>query len=97
VRVLGHDVQPGIRVKVVKDSSWNGPWPAEPTGFIDPDADAPVRVIDLATMPEVNVPDSDHGLMREFMVRFDEPQRGGDGAGPYYAAGIWEKYLRLCD
>jgi hypothetical protein len=97
MKVLRDDVQPGSRVKVVKDSRWNGPWPAEPTGVIDPDADAPVRVIDLATMPEVNVPDSDRGPMREFMVRFDQPQRDGDGGGPYYAAVIWEKYLRLLD
>jgi hypothetical protein len=95
VRALGDDVQPGTRVQVVKDSDWNGPWPTEPTGVIDPDTDAPVRVIDLATMPEVRVPASDRGLMREFLVRFDEPQRDGDGAGPYSSAVIWEKYLRL--
>jgi hypothetical protein len=35
--------------------------------------------------------------MREFMVFFDEPQIDGDGMGPYYAAVIWEKYLRLTD
>jgi hypothetical protein len=97
VKALGNDVQPGTRVKVIKDSRWNGPWPTEPTGVIDLAADAPVRVIDLATMPEVNVPDSDRGPMREFLVRFDEPQCDGDGAGPYYAAVIWEKHLRLVD
>jgi hypothetical protein len=51
--------------------------------------------IDLAAMPEVNVPDDDRGPMREFMVRFDEPQLDGDCAGPYYEAVIWKKYLRL--
>jgi hypothetical protein len=65
--------------------------------MIDPDADIPIRVLDLAAMPEVNVPDTDRGPMREFLVRFDEPQRDGDGAGPYYAAVIWEKYLRLAE
>jgi hypothetical protein len=97
VRPLDDDVQPGARVKVVKDSRWEGPWPGEPTGIIDPDADCPVRVIDLATMPEVSVPDTDRGPMREFLVRFDEPQRDGDGAGPYASAVIWEKYLRLIE
>jgi len=97
VKELGDNVQPGVRVKVVKDSDWNGPWPAEPTGAIDPDADAPIRVLDLATMPEVNVPDSDRGPMREFLVRFDEPQRDGDGTGPYSSAVIWEKYIRRLD
>jgi hypothetical protein len=69
----------------------------EPLGLIDPDADAPIRVIDLAAMPEVNVPDEDRRLMPEYLVRFDEPQLDGDGAGPYYAAVIWEKYLRLIE
>lgn len=49
VRPLGDDVQPGARVKVVKDSRWEGSWPDEPTGIIDPDADFPVRVIDLVS------------------------------------------------
>lgn len=94
---LGDDVRPGARVKVVKDSQWEGPWPDEPIGIIDPDADFPVRVLDLATMPEITVPDADRGPMREFLVRFDEPQRDGDGAGPYTSAVIWEKYLRLME
>jgi len=97
VQPLGDDVRPGARVKVVKDSRWEGPWPSQPTGIIDPDADIPINVIDLAAMPEVNVPDADRGPMREFLVRFDEPQLDGDGAGPYYAAVIWEKYLRLVE
>lgn len=97
MKMLGDNVRPGTRVKVVRDPDWPGPWPSEPTGVIDPYANAPVRVIDLATMPEVNVPDSDRGPMREFLVRFDEPQRDNDNAGPYSEAVIWEKYLRLPD
>ena len=54
----------------------------------------PVRVIDLATMPKVNVPDADRGPMRDFHVQFDEPQQDCDGAGPYRAAVSWEMYLR---
>jgi hypothetical protein len=97
MRPLPEEVLPGARVRVVRDPDWDGPWPAEPTGLIDPHAPAPVRLIELATMPEVNVPDSDRGPMREFLVQFDEPQLDGDGAGPYRAAVIWEKYLRLLD
>lgn len=97
VRPRGDNVRPGVRIKVVRDPDWEGPWPSEPTGIIDPDADVPVRVIDLVTMPEVNVADADRGPMREFLVRFDQPQRDGDGAGPYASAVLWEKYLRLVE
>jgi hypothetical protein len=89
------DMRPGARVKVVRDPEWNGPWPSEPTGIIDPDAEFPMRTVDLAATPEIHVPDSERGVMREFLVRFDQPQRDGDGAGPYESAVIWEKYLRL--
>jgi hypothetical protein len=88
-------VAPGTRVKVVKDPNWNGPWATEFMGTIAPDADAPIRTQNLAPMPEVNVPDSDRGSMREFLVHFDEPQLDCHGQGPYRAAVIWEKYLRL--
>jgi len=92
---LGDAVVPGTRVRVVRDPGWNGPWPAEPVGTIGPPV--PVRTINLATMPEVNVPEDERGPMREFYVAFDEPQLDGDGQGPYRAAVIWEKYSRLAD
>jgi hypothetical protein len=82
-----------MRVKVVQDPEWRGPWRQEFLGTIA-GPKVPVRVIDLAAMPEVNVPDADRGPMREFHVQFDEPQQDCDGAGPYRAAVIWEKYLR---
>jgi hypothetical protein len=97
VGTLGDVVEPGTRVQIIKDPRWNGPWPSEPMGFIDPDADCPIRVVDLAKIPEINVPDSDRGPMREFLVHFDEPQLDGEGAGPYVSAVIWEKYLRLIE
>lgn len=53
----------------------------------------PFRAINLATM-RVNVPDSEKGPTREYMVVFDEPQLDADGDGPYRAAVIWEKYLQ---
>ncbi len=84
-----------MRVKVLRDAGWNGPWPAEPEGVIHPDADCPVRAIDLSEMPEVQVDAEGRGPMREFMVLFDKPQTDGDGAGPDYSSVIWEKYLRL--
>jgi len=42
----------------------------------------------------VNVPASEKGPTREYMVVFDEPQLDTDGDGPYSVAVIWEKYLR---
>ena len=38
----------------------------------------------------VNVPDEERGPIREFMVRFDEPQLDADGDGPYVSASVWE-------
>ena len=93
-RFLGEDVQPGTRVRVVQDPDWDGPWKREFLGTVEGPA-VPVNVLDLAAMPEVNVPDSDRGPMREFFVRFDEPQQDCDELGPYRSAVIWEKYLRL--
>ena len=92
-RHLGDDVAAGIRVKVVQDPEWPRPWRQEFLGTIV-GPKVPARVIDLAAMPEVNVPDADRGPMREFHVQFDEPQEDCDGAGRYPAAVIWEKYLR---
>jgi hypothetical protein len=94
VRFLGDDVAPGMRVKVVRDPDWDGPWPSEPTGTIDAGWDIPFKVIDLANRPDINVPDSDRRPMRTFMVRFDEPAQDTSGDGPYYLAEVWEKYLR---
>jgi hypothetical protein len=91
-RHLGDDVAPGMRVKVVQDPDWSGPWRQDFLGTIV-GPNVPFRVIDLAAMPEVNVPVSDLGPMREFDVRFDEPQQDCDGLGPYRGAVIWEKYF----
>lgn len=97
VKFLGDDIAPGTRVKVVRDPDWDGPWPSEPTGTIDPGWDIPFSVIDLATRPDIDVPDSDRHPMRTFMVRFDEPAHDTSEDGPYYMAEVWEKYLRLVD
>jgi hypothetical protein len=84
-------------VKVVRDPDWDGPWPSEPTGTIDPGWEVPLKVIDLAERPDINVPDSDRHPMRVFMVRFDAPAHDASDDGPYYMAEVWEKYLRLID
>jgi hypothetical protein len=96
VRHLGDDVAAGMRVKVVQDQDWPGSWQQAFFGTIA-GPNVPARVIDLASMPEVNVPDADRGPMREFLVHFDEPPQDCDGMGPYRAAVIWEKYLRRVD
>ena len=56
VKFLGDDVAPGTRVKVVRDPDWDGPWPSEPTGTIDPEWDIPFSVIDLAKRTDIDVP-----------------------------------------
>ena len=89
-------LSPGRRVKVVRDPDWPGPWPDEPFGVIEPIMGEPYRTIDLRDST-INVPLSDRGLMREYLVQFDQPQSDSDGDGPYSAAVIWEKYLRPLD
>lgn len=84
--------KPGDRVRGIRDAEWNGPWPAEPTGVIEPMLGEPFRVINT-TDASFNVPDDERGEVREFMVRFDEPQLDVEGDGPYGAATVWEKYL----
>ena len=97
MRYLGNHVAAGTRVRVVRDPSWDGPWPSEPTGQIADNFPIPFSEIDLARRPDINVPDEDRGIMRSFMVRFDEPAEDGSGHGPYYMAEVWEKYLRLAE
>ena len=57
-RHLGEDVAPGMRVTVVQDAESPGPWRQEFLGTIV-GPKVPVRVIDLAALPEVNVSDAD--------------------------------------
>ena len=85
-------LRPGMRVKVLRDSRWNGPWPAEPTGTIEPVLGKPFRVVSPGAVPS-DWPRRADGSVREFMVVFDSPQRDGDGDGPYSSAVIWETYL----
>ena len=93
---LQNELRPGRRVRVIRDPDWNGPWPAQPVGVIEPFMGEPFAVLDTARIP-VNVPDEERGPIREYMVRFDEPQLDADGDGPYAVATIWEKYLEPLD
>ena len=79
---------PGARVKVIKDPEWNGPWPDEPLGTIQPVSSEPTPY---------KVSDSQWGKVREYFVRFDTPQLDSDGQGPYVSAMIWQQYLRAVD
>jgi len=97
MKLLGESIAPGTRVKVVRDPDYEGPWPSEPTGRIEPGWDIPLKVIDLANRPEIKVVDSDRHTMRTFMVRFDEPADDMSDDGPYYMAEIWEKHLRVLE
>lgn len=91
--LMPEPLEPGTRVRVIRDANWPGPWPSEPLGVIEPLMGEPFREINLATMG-VNVPDAEKGPTREYMVMFDEPQLDADGDGPYRAAVIWQKYLQ---
>ncbi len=75
----------GARVRVIKDPQWDGPWPSEPTGTIEM-----VKADQLFLCV-----DTDWGTVREYFVRFDSPARDCDDQGPYYAAVIWQQYLRV--
>jgi hypothetical protein len=79
-------------VRIIRDPDWPGPWPQEPLGVVEPIQGEAFETVDL-TNPAFNVPDSDRRLMREYLIRFDEPQLDSSGDGPYRAAVIWEKYV----
>jgi hypothetical protein len=76
-------LQPGTRVRVVKDAAWDGPWRSEFVGAIDSTI-VPMLVPSAAARP---------GEL-EYSVAFDSPQFDADGDGPYRKAVIWDRYLR---
>ena len=69
---------PGCRVRVNRDSSWNGPWAAVFTGTID--ATRPPRLI---RNPSARAGEFD------YFVQFDTPQYDSAGDGPFRKAQIW--------
>lgn len=89
----GHDVavadytdsplMPGTRVRVRQDVTYGpGPWPAEPTGTLEPIGPEPFTEIE-----------TQFGHDRMYFVRFDEPQHDVDGDGPYESSQVLGKYL----
>jgi hypothetical protein len=97
----------GMRVRVRRDPSFSGPWPAEPLGTIIPwpeelaAIDPSIvggelfRVVDHHSGPERY-----WGPQRVYLVAFDESQfdtDGPGGGGPYRKASVWERYLEPLD
>jgi hypothetical protein len=81
---------------VIRSEDFDGPWPVEFLGTIDPDASAPIGVVDPSKMGDY-VRSRWSAPIRESLVRFDEKQVDSDGCGPYEAAVIWETYLVAID
>ena len=79
------DLTIGQRVRMRRDPSFAGPWPAEPLGTIVP---WPTKDSELFVLV-----DHAWGQQRAYFVLFDEPQLDADGDGPYYKAEVWERYI----
>jgi hypothetical protein len=81
------ELQAGSRVKVVKDARWNGPWPSEPVGVVEPVLPGQLFIVSPSRF----------GSVKQYKVRFDEPQYDGDQQGPYVSAVIAQQYLVALD
>lgn len=94
-------------MRIRRDQTFPGPWPAEPLATIVawPAALATIdpsiaggelyRVIDHQSGPERY-----RGEQRVYFVEFDDPQYDTDGpagGGPYTTASVWERYLEPVD
>lgn len=93
----------GSRVRVRRDPTFPGPWPAEPIATIVPwpaflsgmdniQGRELFRVIDHHSGPQRY-----WGEQRVYFVEFDEPQFNTDNEGPYGSASVWERYLDPLD
>lgn len=72
-------------VRVRRDPHYGpGPWPDKPIGTITG------LPIDGAAFKSVATL---RGPQRHYWIVFDEPQRDGDGDGPYAAAEVEEEYI----
>lgn len=73
------------RVQVRRDVEFGpGPWPDEPIGTIitSPLDGTPFTSVATARGPEL-----------QYWVAFDEPQRDGDGDGPYASGQVLARYI----
>jgi hypothetical protein len=89
----------GSRVRVRRDPTFPGPWPAEPLGTIVP-RPAELGTIDLTTAGGELFRIVEHlsGPQRHYLVEFDEPHLDTDGpggGGPDHMADVWEGDLEL--
>jgi hypothetical protein len=93
----------GARVRVRRDPTFPGPWPAEPVATIIP-WPAELAAIDqtihggevFRVIEHRSGPERYRGRQRVYFVEFDEPQfdtDGPEGGGPYGTASVWERYL----
>jgi len=96
-----HELRVGSRVRVRRDSSFPGPWPAEPVGTVVPwpaelsALDPSIRGGELFRIVELQ-----WGTQRAYFVEFDEPQfdtDGPGGGGPYTKAEVLDQYLEPID
>jgi hypothetical protein len=79
------ELQAGVRVRVIKDPEWGGPWPGEPLGVIESALQGQLFLTSQTQW----------GPVREYKVRFDSPQYDSQGQGPYVSAVIWQQYIVL--
>ena len=80
----------GMRVRVRRDPTYPGPWPAEPLGTLVP------WPHDGSLFQVVEHEWQGRSEQHAFFVQFDEPQYdtdGPEGGGPYSKAEVWECYL----
>jgi hypothetical protein len=74
---------PGVRVTVLRDPAWDGPWQREFLGTVDA-MGAPEPVEHAGARPGEFA----------YWVAFDEPQLDSEGEGPYRKAQVWGRHLR---
>lgn len=76
---MASDLPIGCRVQVRRDPEFGpGPWPSEPTGTI------------AAFAGQVTGP---RGVLRMYVVAFDQPQIDAEGDGPYIQSEVAHIYL----
>jgi hypothetical protein len=86
-------------VRVRRDPSFAGPWPAEPLGTVVPWPAELTKLDPRIVGGELfRIVDHPWGKQRAYFIEFDEPQfdtDGPEGGGPYRKASVWERYLEV--
>lgn len=97
------DLKIGQRVRIRRDPTFAGPWPAEPLATVVP-WPGELSAIDPAIsggelfriVHHHSGPRRYWGPQRVYFVEFDEPQFDTDGpagGGPYRKAEVWKRYI----